>query len=118
MEFDEKKMNEVLNDRLRYDQLNEDNIKALKEVIRILEEYGLDDLVEDLNSRFGFENIPSKQLDDFESFKWLEESGIRVNKQGDVLDGGVKYPLVGIFCDMRQFEEAFKTKLKARRFGF
>jgi len=118
MEFDAKKMNEVLNDRLRYDQLNEDNIKALKEVIRILEEYGLVDLVEDLNTRFGFENIPSKRLDDFESFKWLEQNGIRVNKQGDVLDGGVKYPLVGIFCDMRQLEDAFTTKLKARRFGF
>ena len=63
------------------------------------------------------EIIPEFPLDESPFVKFLQESGIPFNVQGFIHDdeNNIKYPMLGIFNDVRIFDKAFNEYIEKRK---
>ena len=108
-------------EKLDYANITDMQMVALKECIKILKEMNLGYAAEEISTRVGMKVIPEFPLDESPFVKFMQETGVPFNIQGHVLDDGIKYPMLGIFNDVRVFDKAFTEYLESRKkswFGF
>lgn len=96
--------NTVVNDRLRYDNITEENKEGIRECLFILKELGLNDAAQNIAERVGFVDIPEYDIRESDFFNLCKENGISCNLQGHMLRDGVKYPVVGIYGEITNFD--------------
>lgn len=108
-------------EKLDYQNITDEQLVALKECMRILKEMNLGHAAEEIATRTGLEVIPEFPVDESPFVRFLQESGINFNIQGYIHDNGIKYPMLGIFNDIRNFDAAFESYMEKRKkkwFGF
>jgi hypothetical protein len=104
-------------EKLDYQNITPEQMVALKECVKILKEMGLGHAAHDIAIRTGMEIIPEFPLDESPFARFLQESGLPFNVQGFIHDdeNNIKYPMLGIFNDVRNFDKAFNEYIEKRK---
>jgi len=116
--MDEKQIEKLFEEYQGLDYLNvsDDQKVAIRECVKILQEYGLHDVGERILERIGLESIPEYDIGESEFFALMKEHNIFTSIQGHVRDGEMKYPIVLCSVDIREFDKALLAyKHKNRR---
>lgn len=95
--------------------INKDNItdeqkEAVEEVIRVMKQFGEDELAYKLGEKYGI--VPPKifNIEETEFYKLTKQLGIFCNVQGWTIgDDGVHYCIVSVNEDIRKLEDMVKT---------
>ena len=95
----------MMNENFDYTRITEEHKQAIKEVCRVCEEKGYQDLVQHFTATFELEPRERYDVNQNKFFQKCKEKDIHLNYQGYLIENGVEYPMFGLTGDLRHLEK-------------
>ena len=91
-----------------YGSINDEHKKTIEEVIKLAKEQNNEIFAEFLALKFGIKPLPQFDLNDSEFINICKKTNMVYTLQGDVIDNGIRYPIVSIMHDIRFLDQWIK----------
>jgi len=101
---------------LDYTNITKEQKIAIRECVKILNEFGMSPIGTRILERTGLEVIPEYDIEASPFYQLMRECNIGFNIQGHVHDGERRYQVCGVYSDIRELDKALlKYKDKVRK---
>jgi hypothetical protein len=93
-------------------QMSEQHVLAAKDIIRMCDERGYNDLSQAIRIRYGLEQLNYYDLDESKFIQACKEVGLNGCVQGHVHVGdetAIRYPIISVNGDIRNFELLYEN---------